>query len=125
MRWSVARKTRVAVIACCENGSSKTCVAIPKRCTIGTVLARQGSSEAAIAQAERAIALAPGDGRIRYNAACTYAQCGMPERAIEQLKEGVKNLPDYIAAWPQRDPDLASIHDDPEFIRLFGSAQRN
>jgi non-specific serine/threonine protein kinase len=99
--------------------------AVHERSILGTVLARQGSSEAAIAQAERAIALAPGDGRIRYNAACTYAQCGMPERAIEQLKEGVKNLPDYIAAWPQRDPDLASIHDDPEFIRLFGSAQRN
>ena len=33
-------------------------------------------------------------------------------------------LPTYISDWPRRDPGLASLHDHPEFIRLFGRAEK-
>ena len=85
-------------------------------------LMRLGEPDAAIAQAARSVAMAPNDGRIRYNAACTYARGGMTERAMAELKEAVRNVPTYVSDWPKRDPDLASLHDLPEFIRMFGKA---
>jgi hypothetical protein len=72
---------------------------------------------------ERIIEIAPHDGRIRYNAACTFARAGMTERAIEELKAGIREIPSYLSDWPRRDPDLESLHDHPEFIRLFGKVE--
>ena len=94
--------------------------AVHPRSLLGVTLVRQGDAEAGLAQATRSVALAPDDGRIRYNAACAYALAGRPDEAIEQLKEGIRNLPSYIADWPGRDPDLASLRGHPEFDRLFG-----
>jgi len=93
------------------------------RSQLANVLVQIGEREAGIAEAERVVVLAPNEGRIRYNAACAFAQAGLPERAIEQLQEGTRNIPSYLADWPRRDPDLASLHDHPEFIRLFGKAE--
>jgi len=86
-------------------------------------LVMEGEREAGIRQLERTLEMAPNDGRIRYNAACTFARAGMPERAIQELKEGIRGIPSYISDWPRRDPDLASLHDHPEFIRLFGKVE--
>ena len=85
-------------------------------------VAIRGDKIAAIAQADRAVALNPGDNRIRYNAACANAQAGRTEEAIAHLKAAVANLPDYVVVWPLRDPDLASLRDHPEFVRMFGKA---
>jgi predicted Zn-dependent protease len=85
-------------------------------------LVKSGERDAGIRQLERTVEMAPHDGRIRYNAACAFARAGMPERAIQELKEGVRDIPSYISDWPRRDPDLASLHDHPEFIRMFGKA---
>ena len=92
------------------------------RTLLAIALAREGDAEGAVAQAERAIALAPEDGRTHYNAACAFAIAGMPARALAQLQEGTKNLPSYLTDWPRRDPDLASLHTYPEFVKLFGTA---
>jgi predicted Zn-dependent protease len=81
-----------------------------------------GERDAAIAQAERSLAMAPGDGRIRYNAACTYARGDMTDRAMEELRNAIRDVPSYVSDWPKRDPDLASLRDLPEFIELFGKA---
>jgi adenylate cyclase len=81
-----------------------------------------GEREQGMEQVERSIVLAPDDGRIRYNAACSFARLGMTDRALAELREGIKNVPSYVADWPKRDPDLASLHGHPEFIRLFGKA---
>ncbi len=89
------------------------------RVLLGVALIRQGEAEAGIAQAERALALAPEDGRITYNLACAYALGGQPERAIEHIKKVVENLGRYNADWPREDPDLAALHDHPEFKRMF------
>jgi hypothetical protein len=34
-------------------------------------------------------------------------------------------VPSYISDWPRRDPDLASLHDHPEFIAMFGKAEKS
>jgi len=94
------------------------------RMLLASSLVRRGEIAAGIEQAERGIAMGPGDNRTRYNAACTFALAGMPERALAELREGVRNVPTYISDWPRRDPDLVSLHDHPEFIRMFGRAER-
>ncbi len=96
--------------------------AVHARSVLAVTLAHLGDPEAGRAQAERAVALAPGDGRIRYNAACTSALAGDADGAMEHLREGIRNLPSYITDWPRRDPDLASLHDRPDFVELFGRA---
>ena len=93
------------------------------RSLLATRLIRDGQREAGIRQVERTVEMAPHDGRIRYNAACAYARAGMPERAMQELKEGIRDIPSYVSDWPRRDPDLASLHDHIEFIRLFGKAE--
>ncbi len=76
-----------------------------------------GRREEAIAESAAAIELAPGDSLMLYNCACLYAQLGEKQKAIATLKDaiaaGVTNF-----QWMIRDPDLISLHDDPEFIEL-------
>jgi adenylate cyclase len=76
-----------------------------------------GRKEEAIAEANAAIELAPGDSLMLYNCACLYAQLGEKKKAIDTLREaiaaGVTNF-----QWMVRDPDLLSLHEDPEFIEL-------
>jgi predicted Zn-dependent protease len=93
------------------------------RAFLGISLVREGQRDAGLAQLEHAVAVAPDDGRIHYNAACGFARAGMAERAIRELKEGSKRLPSFISDWPLRDPDLVSLHDHPEFIALFDRAR--
>src|SRR4029078_3380903 len=83
-------------------------------------LAQLGEGAAAAAQAERAIASAPDDGRVHYNAACTFAHIGDTERALEELRAALRLTPDHPTDWMRRDPDLLSLHGHPEFVRLLG-----
>jgi non-specific serine/threonine protein kinase len=65
-----------------------------------------------------AVALRPNDANLLYNVACVY--CGMNKKpeAIAALKKawdaGLRD-----ADWARRDPDLALLHGDPEFERLY------
>jgi TolB-like protein/Flp pilus assembly protein TadD len=76
-----------------------------------------GRRDEAIAEGSAALELAPGDSLMLYNCACLYAQLGEKQRAIATLRDaiaaGVTNF-----QWMVRDPDLASLYDDPEFIAL-------
>jgi TolB-like protein/Flp pilus assembly protein TadD len=92
------------------------------RTILATNLIHFGEIEAGVAQAERAVQAAPDDGRIRYNVACAFARVGDLDRALAELKEGVRRVPTYISDWPQRDPDMAKLWSHPEFIRMFGRA---
>jgi len=84
--------------------------------------AELGSPEEAIQELKRAVALRPDDPNVLYNAACTYAILKKKVEALEHLKKaweaGYVNL-----EWAARDPDLACLHDDPEFRRLIGSGE--
>ncbi|MGH8242590.1 MAG: tetratricopeptide repeat protein, partial [Steroidobacteraceae bacterium] len=76
-----------------------------------------GRRDEAVAEAAAAIELAPGDSLMLYNCACLYAQLGEKRKAIATLRDaiaaGVTNF-----QWMVRDPDLACLYDDPEFIEL-------
>jgi Flp pilus assembly protein TadD len=74
--------------------------------------------EAAEREAQLAISLRPTEAIVLYNAACVFCQLGKRPEAVAAIRKawdaGFRD-PD----WARRDPDLALIHGDPEFERLY------
>lgn len=65
-----------------------------------------------------AMALRPDDTMILYNSACTLCEMDRLDEAMTALKKaweaGYRN-----PVWTRQDPDLAKLHGDPEFERLY------
>ncbi len=89
---------------------------------LAIALAQSGEHAAGIAQIEQALAEPREDGRVFYNAACTYAYAGDHARALAALRELFAAHPDYPRGWMRRDPDLAPLHAYEEFASLIGEA---
>jgi len=84
---------------------------------LGTNYAAVGRPEEALRETNVAIALRGSEASIFYSAACTYALLRKQSEALDALRKaweaGFKDV-----TWARRDPDLASLHGDPEFERL-------
>jgi serine/threonine protein kinase/tetratricopeptide (TPR) repeat protein len=77
--------------------------------------------EEATREVQFAIALRPNDANIQYNVACVYCVMNNKADALVALKRAWDNgLRD--GDWARRDPDLAILHGDPEFERLYPEA---
>jgi non-specific serine/threonine protein kinase len=62
--------------------------------------------------------LRPNDANVHYNAACVFCTMSKKEEAMAALSKAWKagfRDPD----WVRRDPDLAILHGEPEFERLY------
>jgi len=74
--------------------------------------------EEATREATFAITLRPNEANVLYNAACVFCTMKKKPEALESLRKaweaGFKD-----AGWVRRDPDLVTLHDDPEFERLY------
>ena len=74
--------------------------------------------EEAVRETNLAITLRPNEATVLYNAACAFCLMKRKPEALEALRKaweaGFKD-PD----WARRDPDLALLHGDPEFERLY------
>jgi predicted Zn-dependent protease len=92
------------------------------RSMFSIVLSQLGEVAEGVAQAERALAADPGDGRVMYNAACTFTHAGQHDRAIATLRELVRTHPGFPREWPVRDPDLAALRDRPDFLEALAPA---
>jgi non-specific serine/threonine protein kinase len=80
--------------------------------------AEVGQPDAAAREITLALTLRPNDGLVQYNAACAY--CGLERK--EDAKVALKKAWDAgfrSSDWVRRDPDLTSLHGDPEFEKLY------
>ena len=60
----------------------------------------------------------PKDPNVLYNAACTYGLMNMKDEALAMLaKSAETGFSDF--EWASRDPDLACLHEEPEFKRVL------
>ena len=80
--------------------------------------AYQGRFDDAQRELDLAMALRPDDTMILYNSACTLCEMDRPKEAMTALAKaweaGYRN-----PVWTRQDPDLAKLHGDPEFERLY------
>lgn len=77
-----------------------------------------GRKEDAAKEASFAIVLRPNDAMILYNAACVFGILSQKPQALEAIRKawdaGFKD-----SVWARRDPDLAILQNEPEFLRLY------
>ncbi len=88
------------------------------RCLLALDYAAVDRMEEATREANLAMALRPNDGTVLYNLACVFCQLGRKQDGMSALRKaweaGFRD-----PGWARRDPDLAMLHDEPEFNRLY------
>jgi len=89
---------------------------------LGEVLTRLGRHTEGLAVDRRLVTLAPEDATVRYNLACSLALTQDTEAALQALTEaiglGFENV-DLL----RTDDDLASLREDPRYVRLVAALQ--
>ena len=77
-----------------------------------------GRPDEAVRELNLAMALRPTDAMVLYNTACVFCRMNKPGDALASLTKawdaGYKD-----SVWARRDPDLAVLHGEPEFERMF------
>jgi Flp pilus assembly protein TadD len=72
----------------------------------------------ALRELNLAMLLRPDEASVLYNAACAYCWLNRKREAMDVLvKAHAAGFGD--ADWARRDPDLALLHGEPEFERLY------
>jgi non-specific serine/threonine protein kinase len=88
------------------------------RVLLGGDYAFLGRSDDALRELNLAVTLRANEASILYNAACLYCSLEKKLDALDVLRKaweaGFRD-----AVWARRDPDLISLHGDPEFDRLY------
>ena len=90
----------------------------PRACVLGAVChAIIKDKERAVEFTKRAMQVDPDDPMLLYNVACTYAQLGMPNEALNALESSVeKGWGDRN--WIEHDSDLDSVRTSPRYQAL-------
>src|SRR5579864_2926551 len=91
------------------------------RILLATKYAYAKNEAGAVLELQRAVALRPNDPNILYNAACTYGVLQKKAEALAALKKvlATRVVGFSYMTWAARDPDLACLHDEPEFQQLI------
>ena len=72
----------------------------------------------ALREVNLAVGFRPDDASVLYNAACAYCLLKKKPEALATLAKA-RDAGFRDADWARRDPDLALLHGDPEFERLY------
>jgi serine/threonine protein kinase/Flp pilus assembly protein TadD len=88
------------------------------RVLLGADYAELGRADDALRELNLAVTLRANEASILYNAACLYCALGRKQEAMDTLRKaweaGFRDT-----SWARNDPDLAMLHDNPEFDRLY------
>lgn len=88
------------------------------RSLLASYYAEVDRTEDAKREATMSMMLRPNEPLILYNAACTFCKLNQKAEALDALSKAWRA--GYRETdWVWRDPDLAILHDEPEFERLF------
>ena len=116
------RDVRLRLIQTMENHLREVPEDARARILLGGMYAQEQRIDDAIRETNLAMTLRPNEATVLYNAACTFANLGRRAEALDAVRKaweaGYKD-----ADWTRRDPDLASLHGDPEFERLYPAPQ--
>lgn len=74
--------------------------------------------EDALREINLAVTLRPDEAMVLYNAACALAMMNRKAEALDTLRKAWE-AGFHDASWVRRDPDLAILHEEPEFERLY------
>ncbi len=89
------------------------------RVLLASDYAKLSREDDAIREANMAMALRPSDGLTLYNVACVFVGLKKKQDALGALRKACDaGFRDPIWAW--KDPDLAPLRDEPEFVHLYG-----
>jgi non-specific serine/threonine protein kinase len=91
------------------------------RTLLATDYANLERADDAMREAQLAMALRSNDAMVMYNVACVFGQLGRKTETLEALRKA-KDAGWKDATWARRDPDLAIVHGDPEFEKLYPPA---
>jgi non-specific serine/threonine protein kinase len=80
--------------------------------------AAMGRVDDAVREANLSITLRPNEATVLYNAACVFCQIERKADALSALRKAWE-AGSRDPHWARRDPDLAMLHGDPEFERLY------
>ena len=80
-----------------------------------------GRIDDAMREINLAIALRPDETLVLYNAACAFATMGKKAEALSTLRKA-RDAGFRDTGWARSDPDLALLHGDPEFDRIYPPA---
>jgi non-specific serine/threonine protein kinase len=112
------RNMRQRRMAALENHLKQVPEDARARILLGSDYAYLGRADDALRELNLAVTLRANEASILYNAACLYCKLRRKTDALDALRKsweaGFKD-----AAWARRDPDLAILHDEPEFDRLY------
>jgi non-specific serine/threonine protein kinase len=88
------------------------------RTLLATDYAKVGRKDDALREANLAMALRANDAMVMYNVACVFGQLERKAEALDAIRKA-SEAGWNDGAWARRDPDLAILRSDPEFVRLF------
>ena len=72
---------------------------------------------------EQLVDLAPEFGKGYYNVGCMHALLGNHKQAVDFITKSIAIEPKYRKV-ARRDPDLESVRDDPELVRVLGEPEK-
>jgi Flp pilus assembly protein TadD len=105
-------------MAALENHLKQVPEDAPARILLGSGYASLDRPDDAVRELNLAVTLRANEASIPYNAASVYCKLKKKSEALDTLRKsweaGFKD-----AQWARRDPDLALLHDEPEFHRLY------
>ena len=117
-RTDATRDVRLRLTQTLENHLREVPEDARARILLGGMYSQEQRVDDAIRETNLAMTLRPNEATVLYNAACTFANLERRAEAIEALRKawdaGYRD-----AEWTRRDPDLASLHGDPDFERLY------